>query len=132
MKNNQFNLNGTITIYYNSQILMAPIHYQLLNAILTDSMLHHITEGLGISKQKAIGLINHMNRLAPYPVIEIEKIKHELHYQITDFGMRLVNSYAQKEFDLYMFLKKSDSHLNNSFMNSNEEKHAMAGNLSAY
>jgi molybdenum-dependent DNA-binding transcriptional regulator ModE len=125
MKNNNFNLNGTITICYNNEILMGSLQYRLLNLVIADSILRTVTDELNITKQKAILLINNMNKLAPYPVTEIEKGKYENHHRVTDFGMRLLNSYAQKEFDLYMFLKKSDEHLNNSFMNCIEEKNSL-------
>jgi len=131
MKNNTFNLNGSITIYYNNEILMGSLQYRLLNLVLTDSTLNKVTEDLNLSKQKAIVLINTMNKLAPYPVADMDKAKHENHYRITDFGMRLLSSYAQKEFDFYKFMKKSDEHLNNSFMNCNEEKNALSSSLYA-
>jgi molybdate transport repressor ModE-like protein len=121
MRYKNFNMSGTITISYNNEVLLGALHYRLLNLILTDNTLTNVQSELHISKQKAISLINHMNRLAPQPVTEVEKIKNEGHYHITNFGMRLINSYAQKEFDLYLFLRKSDQYLNTSFRSIHEE-----------
>ncbi len=124
MRNNHFNLNGTISIYFDNEVLIGPMHYRLLNLIITDSNLNSVTEKLNISKQKALSLINSINRVAPMPVTNAIKKREETIFKITDFGSRLINSYTQKELDFFMFLQKSDKHLNNSFMNSIEENHS--------
>lgn len=122
MKNKHFNLNGTITISYNNELLMGQLQYRLLNLIINDHLLNNTNSELNISKQRAVGIINTMNRIAPNQIVDIEKGKQETRFSLTDFGMKLLNSYAQKEFDLYMFLRKSDDYLNNNIINNMEKK----------
>lgn len=122
MKNKHFNLNGTITINYNNELLMGQLQYRLLNLIINDHLLNNTNSELNISKQRAISIINTMNRIAPNLIVEIEKGKQETRFSLTDFGMKLLNSYAQKEFDLYMFLRKSDDYLNNNIINNMDKK----------
>lgn len=122
MKNKHFNLNGTITINYNNELLMGQLQYRLLNLIINDHLLNNTNSELNISKQRAINIINTMNRIAPNLIVEIEKGKQETRFSLTDFGMKLLNSYAQKEFDLYMFLRKSDDYLNNNIINNMDKK----------
>ncbi len=122
MKNKHFNLNGTITINYNNELLMGQLQYRLLNLIINDHLLNNTNSELNISKQRAINIINTMNRIAPNLIVEIEKGKQETSFSLTDFGMKLLNSYAQKEFDLYMFLRKSDDYLNNNIINNMDKK----------
>lgn len=128
MKNN-FNLNGNITIHYKNEILMDALNYRLLNLILTDEQMLGLVKELHISRGKAMQIIHHMNRLAPRPVVEIEKDKNEPTFRVSDFGMMLLNSYAQKEFELYIFLNKSNQHLNNSFMTMNETRNSLMAEL---
>jgi molybdate transport repressor ModE-like protein len=120
MKTN-FNLNGNITIQYNNETLIDNLQYRLLNLIITQSSLSSAAQELNIPLAKALSVINKMNKLSPTTVVEIEKGKHEVNLQISDFGMRLLNVYAQKEFDLYIFLKKSSQQLNNSIITQIEE-----------
>jgi len=122
MKNKHFNLNGTITINYNNELLMGQLQYRLLNLIINDHLLNNTYSELNISKQRAVSIINTMNRIAPNQIVDIDKGKQETRFRLTDFGMMLLNSYAQKEFDLYMFLRKSDDYLNNNIINNMEKK----------
>ncbi|TCO07116.1 winged helix-turn-helix domain-containing protein [Natronoflexus pectinivorans] len=115
MDDKNFNLDGTITIYYKNKMLLDEVQYKLLNLILTDGSIVNSQRELSLSRTKAMGLINRMNRLAPEIVVEFDKKKDESYMQVSDFGMKLLNSYAQKEFELYIFLKKGNAHLNSSF-----------------
>ncbi|ASB48221.1 winged helix-turn-helix domain-containing protein [Alkalitalea saponilacus] len=115
MEDKNFNLNGTITIYYNNKVLLDEVQYRLLNLVLTDGSLANALQELNLSRSKAMGLINRMNRLAPETVVDMGKKKDKTYLQVSDFGMKLLNSYAQKEFELYIFLKDGNRHLNASF-----------------
>jgi molybdate transport repressor ModE-like protein len=125
MKNDNFNLNGTINIFYENELLMGELQYRLLNLILTDSTIAEIKQELQISRQKAVSTIGKMNKLAPLPVVETEIEKDTVFFRISDFGMKLMTSYAQKEFELYMFLSKSKEQLNNSFAHEYSDKTKM-------
>jgi len=115
MRHSLMSLSGNINISYNGAILVGELQYRLLNLLLTDNLLETVAMELKISYPKAVELMKEMNRIAPDKVVEFRAGRAGKEFVISDYGMKLMNAFAQKEFELYMFLQKSNTQLGMAF-----------------
>jgi molybdate transport repressor ModE-like protein len=119
MRHSLMSLSGNINISYNGDILIGELQYRLLNLLLTDNLLETVALELKVSYPKAVEMIKEMNRIAPDKVIHSRTTRNGKEFYICDYGMKLMNAFAQKEFELYIFLQKSNTQLSIAF-----EEHA--------
>jgi molybdate transport repressor ModE-like protein len=115
MRHSLMSLSGNINISYNGDILVGELQYRLLNLLLTDNLLETVALELKISYPKALELMKEMNRIAPAKVVESRTSRAGKEFFISDYGMKLMNAFAQKEFELYIFLQKSNTQLSMAF-----------------
>ncbi len=115
MRHSLMSLSGNINISYNGDILLGELQYRLLNLLLTDNLLETVALELKISYPKAVELMKEMNRIAPDKVVEFRTGRAGKEFIISDYGMKLMNAFAQKEFELYIFLQKSNTQLGMAF-----------------
>lgn len=114
MKKAAFNLNGSIAIYCKNELLMGAVQYRLLNQIVVDGSINAAAKNLKISYQHAWHLIDRMNQLSPTPIVIRQKGgRSGGGCSISVSGMRILNTYAQKEFELMGFLERGNTQLNN-------------------
>ena len=117
MKRGGFVLEGTINIYCKSQILIGATQYRLLNQIVTDGSINAASKNLKMSYQHAWHIIDKMNELSPIPIVIRQKGgKAGGGCTISLYGMKILNTYAQKELELINFLKKANSQLNDCLL----------------
>ncbi len=122
MRHSLMSLSGNINISYNGDVLVGELQYRLLNLLLTDNLLETVALELKISYPKALEMMKEMNRIAPAKVVEFRAGRAGKEFIISDYGMKLMNAFAQKEFELYIFLQKSNTQLGMAFEENSVNK----------
>ena len=122
MRHSLMSLSGNINISYNGDILVGELQYRLLNLLLSDNLLETVALELRISYPKAVDMIKEMNRIAPEKLVESRRSRVGTEFFISEYGMKLMNAFAQKEFELYIFLQKSNTQLSMAFEEQVESK----------
>ncbi|MBN2744422.1 MAG: LysR family transcriptional regulator [Marinilabiliaceae bacterium] len=113
-KRQAFNMDGSITIYCKDELLMGATQYRLLNQIVIDGSINAAARNLKMSYQHAWTLINRMNHLSPLPIVLRQKGGRDGGgCQLSSYGLRLLNTYAQKEIELMEFFRECNRQLNN-------------------
>jgi molybdate transport system regulatory protein len=117
MKTQAYNIAGSLVIYRNSEVFISLVQYRLLNQINTDGSINAAAKNMKISYQHAWHLINKMNQLSPMPVVISQKGgKYGGGCFLSEYGMQVLKTYAQREAELYAFLSQSNDLLNDELI----------------
>jgi len=116
MSHSVFTLDASISIYRQDELFIGNAQYRLLKQILADGSIHAAAKNLKISYQYAWHLIDKVNRLSPIPVVVRQKGgKDGGGCEVSPYGKKLIQTYAQKELELIAFIEQSNSELEGCF-----------------
>lgn len=117
MKHHAFSIEGSLVIYCKSEVLIGVSQYRLLNQIIIDGSINASARNLKMSYQHAWHMIDKMNQLSPIPIVIRKKGgKDGGGCTLSQYGHKLLNTYAQNEAELSGFLKQSNMQLNNCLL----------------
>lgn len=109
-KKSQFNIDGNIWIMKGDELFIGPIQYQLFKQVIKDGSLRSASRNLNISYQHAWNILNKMNHISPLPLIISYKGGSDGGgYQVTKFGIEVIELIQKKEVQLNKFLNDLNS-----------------------
>ncbi|MDD3080391.1 MAG: LysR family transcriptional regulator [Paludibacter sp.] len=111
-----FYMDAGLTVYRDGEVFLSPNHIRLLKQVEKDGSISAAAKSLKMSYQHAWHLLDKINYLSPLPVVIRQKGgKDGGGCLISNYGLKLVRIFEQKEIDLKNFLESNNADFNNCF-----------------
>jgi molybdate transport system regulatory protein len=114
MKDEPYKVEAAVTIYHQGDVFIGPQQFALIRQLIEDGSMNAAAHRLGYSFQKTWQMVHKMNELAPEPIV-ISQLggRHGGGCVVSDYGKRLIKSYAQRELEVLKVLAQNENELDN-------------------